>query len=77
MGQKTREFSKVIIDDLDLPLTVDEFIKDTKEIFDELFPDCTVLSGKTKYLFTPIYFCANRQRLVVVPTPPLDEPTKL
>lgn len=36
----------MIVDDLDLPLTVDEFINETREIFDQLFPDCTVMSGK-------------------------------
>ncbi|KOB65504.1 2-deoxyglucose-6-phosphate phosphatase [Operophtera brumata] len=46
MGQQSREFSKMIIDELELPLTVDEFIRETREIFDQLFTDCTVMSGK-------------------------------
>ncbi|KOB69929.1 2-deoxyglucose-6-phosphate phosphatase [Operophtera brumata] len=45
MGQQSREFSKMIIDELELPLTVDEFIRETREIFDQLFPDCTVMSA--------------------------------
>ncbi|KAI8425543.1 hypothetical protein MSG28_011369 [Choristoneura fumiferana] len=50
MGQQTREFAKMIIEGLDLPLTVDEFIVESREIFNELFPNCKVLPGVEKLI---------------------------
>lgn len=51
MGQQTREFAKMIIEGLDLPLTVDEFIVESREIFNELFPNCKVLPGENNFNF--------------------------
>lgn len=46
MGQQSKEFAGNIIKELDLPLTVDEFLVETRKIFTELFPQCKVMPGK-------------------------------
>ncbi|XP_022834011.1 pseudouridine-5'-phosphatase-like isoform X2 [Spodoptera litura] len=45
MGQQSKEFAGIIIDDLGLPLTVDEFLTETRAIFDNLFPQCKIMPG--------------------------------
>ncbi|XP_063832598.1 probable pseudouridine-5'-phosphatase [Ostrinia nubilalis] len=45
MGQQSREFAGSIIDELGLPLTVEEFLKETRIIFEKLFPICKVMPG--------------------------------
>ena len=46
MGQQSKEFASTIIDDLGLPLSVEEFLAETRAIFDELFPQCKIMPGK-------------------------------
>lgn len=46
MGQQSREFAASIIEGLELPITVDEFLNETREIFKNLFPQCKILPGK-------------------------------
>lgn len=46
MGQQSKEFAGIIIEDLGLPLTVDEFLTETRVIFDKLFPQCKIMPGK-------------------------------
>lgn len=56
MGQQSKEFASTIINDLGLPLSVDEFLSETRAIFDELFPHCKIMPGT--YLIVnlvPIY----------------------
>lgn len=46
MGQQSREFAKYIIDELGLPLTIDEFLAELRAVLDELFPQSEILPGK-------------------------------
>lgn len=46
MGQQSKEFAGIIIKELDLPLTVDEFLEETRKIFKELFPQSKLMPGK-------------------------------
>ncbi|KAI5645749.1 haloacid dehalogenase-like hydrolase domain-containing protein [Phthorimaea operculella] len=48
MGQQSREFAASIIKGCDLPMTVDEFLAETRIIFDQLFPDCEIMPGVEK-----------------------------
>ncbi|XP_038207199.1 pseudouridine-5'-phosphatase-like [Zerene cesonia] len=50
MGQQTAEFAASIIEALELPLTVNEFILEAEKIFNELFPTSTVLPGVEKLI---------------------------
>ncbi|XP_068619511.1 pseudouridine-5'-phosphatase-like isoform X2 [Battus philenor] len=50
MGQQSREFAASIIDSLELPLTVDEFLEQSRTIFKELFPESKVLPGVAKLI---------------------------
>ncbi|XP_075984613.1 pseudouridine-5'-phosphatase-like isoform X2 [Anticarsia gemmatalis] len=50
MGMQTIEFSKHIINDLELPLTVEEFVMETRKIFTELFPQSKIMPGAEKLL---------------------------
>ncbi|XP_023951402.2 pseudouridine-5'-phosphatase [Bicyclus anynana] len=50
MGQHSREFAGNIIKELDLPLTVDEFLVETRKIFAELFPQCKIMPGVEKLI---------------------------
>ncbi|CAB3233430.1 unnamed protein product [Arctia plantaginis] len=50
MGMQSREFAASIIDYIDLPITVDEFLKETRQIFNESFPNCKVMPGVEKLL---------------------------
>ncbi|XP_034836059.1 pseudouridine-5'-phosphatase-like isoform X2 [Maniola hyperantus] len=50
MGQHSREFAGNIIKELDLPLTVDEFLVETRKIFIELFPQSKVMPGVQRLL---------------------------
>ncbi|CAH2054465.1 unnamed protein product, partial [Iphiclides podalirius] len=45
MGQQSEEFAASIINSLELPLTVDEFLKETRLVFRELFPESKILPG--------------------------------
>ncbi|XP_064615020.1 pseudouridine-5'-phosphatase-like [Liolophura sinensis] len=48
MGRSEREGSHIIIDSLQLPITVDEFIKMCKSHFAEVFPRAELLPGADK-----------------------------
>lgn len=50
MGQQSREFAASIIQGLNLPITVDEFLDETRAIFNELFPDCKIMPGVEKLI---------------------------
>ncbi|GBP36160.1 Pseudouridine-5'-phosphatase [Eumeta japonica] len=50
MGKQTKEFAKDIIEDLELPLSVDEFVTETKAIFNDLFPTCELKLGAKKLI---------------------------
>ncbi|CAK1545586.1 unnamed protein product [Leptosia nina] len=45
MGQQSKEFAESIIEALELPLSVNEFLIETRKIFNDLFPLSTVLPG--------------------------------
>lgn len=45
MGQQSKEFATSIIEGLDLPMTVDEFLTETRNIFKDLFPQCKIMPG--------------------------------
>lgn len=47
MGMQSREFAASIIDYLELPITVEEFLIETRQIFRQSFPKCKVMPGKT------------------------------
>lgn len=46
MGQQSKEFAGSIINELELPLSVDEFLFETRKIFNELFLHSKVMPGK-------------------------------
>lgn len=48
MGKQSEEFAESIIKALELPLTVEEFLIETRKIFKDLFPLCSVMPGKKK-----------------------------
>ncbi|XP_072933385.1 pseudouridine-5'-phosphatase-like [Epargyreus clarus] len=50
MGQQSREFAGSIIQALELPMTVDEFLVETRAIFNDLFPQCQIMPGVEKLL---------------------------
>ncbi|CAH0731880.1 unnamed protein product, partial [Brenthis ino] len=50
MGQQSREFAGSIISELGLPLTVDEFLLETRKIFNDLFLHSKVMPGVEKLL---------------------------
>ncbi|XP_045778889.1 pseudouridine-5'-phosphatase-like [Maniola jurtina] len=50
MGQHSREFAGNIIKELDLPLSVDDFLAETRKIFTELFPQSKVMPGVERLL---------------------------
>ncbi|CAG4966012.1 unnamed protein product [Parnassius apollo] len=50
MGQKSEEFAASIIEDLDLPLTVEEFLTETRLVFQELFPESKIMPGVEKLI---------------------------
>ncbi|XP_031770475.2 pseudouridine-5'-phosphatase-like isoform X1 [Galleria mellonella] len=43
MGQQSKEFARIIINELDLPLTPDEFLTETRKFFNDLFPQCRIM----------------------------------
>lgn len=45
---QSREFAGCIIEELGLPITVDEFLDETRAIFKELFPKCKIMPGVKK-----------------------------
>lgn len=45
MGSQSIETAKTIINELDLPMTVDEFLEESQKEFEKLFPDTLVLPG--------------------------------
>ncbi|CAG9112970.1 hypothetical protein JYU34_005272 [Plutella xylostella] len=51
MGQQGREFADVIIRELNLPLTVEEFLNELHGYLEELFPESSVLPGVSKLLY--------------------------
>ncbi|XP_060805894.1 pseudouridine-5'-phosphatase isoform X3 [Amyelois transitella] len=50
MGMQTRAFAATIINELGLPLTVDEFVAESQKIFRDLFPLCKVRPGVEKLI---------------------------
>ncbi|VVC90099.1 unnamed protein product [Leptidea sinapis] len=50
MGQHSNEFAVSIINELDLPITVEEFLTETRKVFNELFPLCKVMPGVEKLI---------------------------
>lgn len=50
MGQQSKEFAESIINALELPMTVDEFLTETRMIFNDLFPQSKIMPGKYNYL---------------------------
>lgn len=46
MGMQTRQFAATIVEDLGLPMTVDEFVQESQKILKELFPLCQVRPGE-------------------------------
>lgn len=49
MGTQAHEAAQMLITALDLPMTVDEFITETKKQFQILFPDTELMPGH--YIF--------------------------
>lgn len=47
MGQQTQELANSIIQELDLPLTVDQFVSETRIVFEKLFGDSKIMPGKS------------------------------
>lgn len=45
MGSQTHEAAQIVISDLNLPMTVEEFISETKEQFQKLFPETQLMPG--------------------------------
>lgn len=45
MGLQSLETAKTIIKELDLPMTVEEFLEESNKEFEKLFPDTQVLPG--------------------------------
>lgn len=50
MGKQSHELASSIINELNLPLTVEEFIVETRKIFDKLFLQSKVMPGVEKLL---------------------------
>lgn len=51
MGRGSLEAAKVLVDELQLPLTAEEFVKISKEKLLEQFPSATLLPGEYFILF--------------------------
>lgn len=47
MGQQTQELASSIIQELDLPLTVDQFVSETRIVFEKLFGESKIMPGKS------------------------------
>lgn len=45
MGLQSLETAKIIIEELDLPMTVEQFLEESNKEFVKLFPDTQVLPG--------------------------------
>lgn len=45
MGQQSKELARSIVEALDLPMTVEEFMNESRIIFEKLFPQCQVMPG--------------------------------
>lgn len=56
MGQQSKEFAGTIINELGLPLTIEEFLTETRTIFDQLFPQCKIMPGKNEALTYMLFF---------------------
>ncbi|XP_077294004.1 pseudouridine-5'-phosphatase-like [Arctopsyche grandis] len=50
MGKQGRECAEIIIEKLELPLTIDEFISETKKHFEVLFPNVTLMPGAQRLI---------------------------
>lgn len=56
MGQQSKEFATSIIEGLELPMTIDDFLKETRKIFSELFPQSKIMPGmNTVIIITSIF----------------------
>lgn len=49
MGKTFGEGAKMIIEELNMPITVDEFQKECATLFEDELPNAKVLPGKIKY----------------------------
>lgn len=52
MGKTFSEGAKMIIEELNIPITVDEFRKECAILFEDELPNAKVLPGKIKYKFS-------------------------
>lgn len=50
MGKQSKEIAQTLINELELPLSVDEFTAESKKVFRELFPQCEVMEGAKRLL---------------------------
>ncbi|XP_026332380.1 pseudouridine-5'-phosphatase-like [Hyposmocoma kahamanoa] len=50
MGLQSLETAKLIIKELDLPMTVEEFLEESNKEFEKLFPDTQVLPGAARLI---------------------------
>ena len=48
MGKTTQEGAEIIIRELNLPVTTEEYIKQTKKVYAEVFPQAQLLPGAVK-----------------------------
>ncbi|KAM3961240.1 pseudouridine-5'-phosphatase-like [Aphomia sociella] len=50
MGTQSHETAEIVVKSLDLPLTPEEFISQTKKQFELLFPDCKLMPGAKRLI---------------------------
>lgn len=50
MGRDARVAAQILVDDLDLSLTPDEYLESRKEILRELFANCSAIEGAEEWL---------------------------
>ncbi|XP_028176629.1 pseudouridine-5'-phosphatase-like [Ostrinia furnacalis] len=50
MGSQAHETAKIIVSELDLPITPEQFMEETKKQFEKLFPDTQVLPGAKRLI---------------------------
>lgn len=64
MGKQSHELASSIINELNLPLTVEGFIVETRKIFDELFLQSKVMPGNynIKYYFHIFFKWFNKKQ---------------
>lgn len=45
MGSHAHETARMIVEELELPMTIDEFLVESKQLMEAIFPDTKVLPG--------------------------------